>query len=271
MPRLVVSLATILVLITLASSIQAAPQTAVSLQPTDDAYADIAYPTTNFDGGALNVALSNNPAPPPATTVTKRVFLKFSLSGVGFSIVQARLSLSALSGTACGGPPDAVNVAVYSVADDSWTETGLNWNNQPATGSLLATLDEGVLGGSGYHHWTDTGTGSLAAWLRSQQGGGDNVATLALEITGAGATTGAFFEDREGTGGSLGCPGGGKLPTLQLADTTGPLVVTLSAFRATAGSANWLAWGAVGLLVVAASGLALRQRVEKPGTRRHEG
>jgi hypothetical protein len=164
-----------------------------------------------------------------------------------------------------------VNVAVYAVAGDTWTETGLNWNNQPATGSLLATLDEGVLGGSGYHHWTDTGTGSLAAWLRSQQGGGDNVATLALEITGAGATTGAFFEDREGTGGSLGCPGGGKLPTLQLADTTGPLVVTLSAFRATAGSANWLAWGAVGLLVVAASGLALRQRVEKPGTRRHEG
>jgi hypothetical protein len=230
-----VSLATILVLVTLTGSIHAAPQTAVSLQPTDDAYVDIAYSTTNFDGGALNVALSNNPAPPPAATVTKRVFLKFSLSGVGFSIVQARLSLSALSGTACGGPPDAVNVAVYSVADDSWTETGLNWNNQPAIGSLLATLDEGVLGGSGYYHWTDTGTGSFASWLRSQQAanGGDGTATLALEITGTTATTGALFEDREGTGGSLGCPGGGSLPVLRVADAEGPLAVRLERFAAT--------------------------------------
>jgi hypothetical protein len=205
----------------------AAPQATVTLAPSDDAYVDIARPTTNLDGGGLNVALSNNPEPPPPATVSKRVFLKFSLAGVSFAIAQARLSLSALSDTACGGPPDAVNVAVLAVENDAWTETSLKWSNQPAAGAQLDTLDSGAVSGPGYHTWTDAGADGLAAWLRSQQtlNGGDNVASLALVITGTTATTGVIFEDREGVGGSLGCTGGGLLPVLIVATSAAPLAI----------------------------------------------
>jgi len=204
-----------------------APQATVTLAPSDDAYVDIARPGVNLDGGGLNVALSNNPEPPPPATVSKRVLLKFSLAGVSFAIAQARLSLSALSDTACGGPPDAVNVAVMAVENDAWTETSLKWNNQPAAGAQLDTVDGGVIGGPGYHTWTDAGSDGLAAWLRSQQAinGGDNVASLALVITGTAATTSVIFEDREGVGGSLGCAGGGLLPTLVVATSSAPMAI----------------------------------------------
>jgi hypothetical protein len=204
-----------------------APQATITLSPSDDAYVDIALPAVNFDGGGLNVALSNNPEPPPPATVSKRVFLKFSLAGVSFAIAQARLSLSALSDTACGGPPDAVNVAVLAVENDAWTETSLKWSNQPAAGAQLDTLDGGIITGPGYQRWIDAGSDGLAAWLRSQQAlsGGDNVASLALVITGAAATTSVIFEAREGVGGSLGCAGGGLLPTLVVATASAPMAI----------------------------------------------
>ena len=244
MRRFVIPLVAVLLIVSLAGPIHAAPQAAALLSPSDDAYVDLANSTANFDGGALNVALSSN-APSPGATVTKRVFLKFSLSGVGFGITQARLNLSALSDTACGGTPDPVNVAILAVNDDTWSETGLNWSNQPATGDQLDTLDGGAVSGSGYQHWTNTGSDSLATWLNSQQAanGGDGVASLALIITGTTATTSVIFEDREGVGGTLGCAGGGLLPVLQLADVGGPLAVTLVGFAATsAGQSVHLEW-----------------------------
>jgi hypothetical protein len=248
MRHLLISLAASLLLVTLTGSIHAAPQATATLSPSDDAYVDIARPAANLDGGGLNVALSNNPEPPPPATITKRVFLKFSLAGVSFSIAQARLSLSALSDTACGGAPSAVNVAILAVDDDAWTETGLTWNNQPTAGAQLDTLDGGAVGGSGYQYWTDTGSDGFATWLRSQQAanGGDNVASLALVITGTTATTSVIFEDREGIGGSLGCAGGGLLPALKVADAGTPLAVALESFTAVAASRFvYLQWATV--------------------------
>jgi len=244
MRHLFISLIAVVLLVTLTGSIHAAPQATATLSPSDDVYTDIARQSTNLDGGGLNVALSSN-APSPGATVTKRVFLKFSLSGVSFTIGQARLSLSALSDTACGGAPDAVNVAVLAVNDDTWTETGLTWSNQPATGAQLDTLDGGAVSGAGYQYWTDTGSDGFATWLRSQQAanGGDNVASLALVITSTTATTSVIFEDREGVGGSLGCAGGGLLPSLKVADAETPLAVALESFGAVAaGRAVHLDW-----------------------------
>jgi unsaturated chondroitin disaccharide hydrolase len=65
----------------------------------------------------------------------RRTFLRFDLSSItGTSISQAALKLyvtSLVDGTA--------PIAVFAVPSNSWTETGITWNNQPAFGSLLVS------------------------------------------------------------------------------------------------------------------------------------
>ena len=70
-----------------------------------------------------------------AQTRDSRSFLKFDLSGFDsrVTITSAKLHLYAENGNA------GMNLGLYEVADDTWTETGLTWNNQPGSGGLLST------------------------------------------------------------------------------------------------------------------------------------
>lgn len=90
---------------------------------TADSYVNVAKPAANY--GANSTILVDG-----STGPTYEGYLKFNVSGVTGPVQSAVLRVYATSG--------AVNsVAVYG-AGNSWTETGLTWNNKPArtTGAL---------------------------------------------------------------------------------------------------------------------------------------
>jgi len=104
-----------------ARSVQAAVETMVALEGN---YTTERYPQTT----------------PPATGkilyfgdigARKQAYLKFDLRGTQV----ARVSNAVLRFR----PRSNVVCAIHSVADDSWSETALTWNNQPALGITLAT------------------------------------------------------------------------------------------------------------------------------------
>ncbi|MEM9488462.1 MAG: DNRLRE domain-containing protein, partial [Myxococcota bacterium] len=96
------------------------------LTPTDDSYVDSAAAGSNF--GGLGVAKGDDNR--------RRWLLQFDLNAIsGTSAQRAVLSVySVASGDDC---------TLYRVADDSWDEMTVTWNNQPALGSSLATDIEG--------------------------------------------------------------------------------------------------------------------------------
>lgn len=64
----------------------------------------------------------------------RQAYLKFDISNL-VDIASAKLRLTVNLNTA-----DSVQMAVYGVNDTSWSETGVTWNNKPATtGGALAT------------------------------------------------------------------------------------------------------------------------------------
>ena len=102
-----------------------------SLAPIADSYVrDNTYAGTNF-GTATSIFAKQT----TGAGFTRRSFLKFDLSGVSSSsLTKATLQVTV---TAVDAPPGPVKV--YSVTDDSWTETGITWNNQPAKVTLLSS------------------------------------------------------------------------------------------------------------------------------------
>jgi hypothetical protein len=234
-------LACILALLLLANSlpatptIRAAPAQRIILDATQDTYTDINRPATNRDGWLLTAA--NSPGPPEEPDVTtKAIFLAFDLSGLGFQIKSAVLSLSTLT---CDGlvPVDAVDVTVYGVDNAAtWAEETLTWDSQPEISTTaLASLDAGgtIYDRSQTYTWTDTRQGDFATWLESQRGANDGSATLVLAIKKADdpGLADVYFEDREGTGAAYGCADSLGGPTLEVSSFKGgygiylPLVV----------------------------------------------
>jgi len=86
----------------------------------------------------------------------RRAFLKFSLSSISSAedIVSVKLFLfkNSYYPPAWGG---VGNVEAREVADDSWTEENITWNNQVAYGSLLDTVNI-VFGSSQWYSWDVT-------------------------------------------------------------------------------------------------------------------
>jgi hypothetical protein len=104
--------------------------------------------------------------PVSGTGFNRNSFLKFDLGGVsGSSVSAATLQMTVTAIDKPSGP-----IKVYSVTDDSWTENGISWNNQPARVALLASA-------------TVTGPGvvslDVTAFVNSQLAG-DRKASLVL-------------------------------------------------------------------------------------------
>jgi 2',3'-cyclic-nucleotide 2'-phosphodiesterase (5'-nucleotidase family) len=121
----------------------------------------------------------------------ERAWLKFDLSALpaGATITSASLEMTAWK--AQGGD---LAVSAHASSDDSWTEGGLNWNNQPAIGSQLdtTTLTSGV---TGLYTWDVTS-------LVQSEYAGDQTATLLLKADAEGsasAKTYAFDSKEWGT------------------------------------------------------------------------
>jgi hypothetical protein len=99
--------------------------TTTTLSATADAYVrDGTNAATNF-GTDVTLAVKN--ATGIAVGNSRRSFLKFSISGITGTITSAKLRVFGSNASGVANTDSA-----YSVTDNSWTETGITWNNQPA-------------------------------------------------------------------------------------------------------------------------------------------
>jgi hypothetical protein len=102
----------------------ATPQVIV-IAPGADARTDSGSPNTNY-GASTFLRLRTG-------TPSNRSYLKFVVSGVSGQVQSATLRLYVYDGGDDGG-------GAYTVSN-SWTETGITWNNAPAiSGSPLDTV-----------------------------------------------------------------------------------------------------------------------------------
>jgi hypothetical protein len=177
--------------------------------PTDDAYASSSEPAQTHDDDRLGVQASNLGSCSP----TGIAYLKFD---AGFS---GSLSRAALWMYNTLPSSTATVLGVHAVADDSWVESTLTWNNAPPLGALLASAIPPASAG-----WMEFSSPGLTAYMVGEQGG-DGIASLAVQVdTCSGDLVDVnVFEDRENTGGS------GELPYLLLESVTAVELVSLTA------------------------------------------
>lgn len=103
------------------------PPGAKVVSPATDSYVrDGTYANTNY-GTATVLAVKNG----ATTGANKESYLKFDLNNLGLTgCSDAKLKIY------CTYADADTPVQAYSVSDDSWSETGITWNNKPATGTV---------------------------------------------------------------------------------------------------------------------------------------
>ena len=100
----------------------------------------------------------------------RRAFLKFDISSIT-NINSVKLQLFGnLSATASSN----VSAGVFAVADTSWSETGITFNNQPTIGAQLATAT--ILDTTPRLYTWD-----ITAYVKAQKAAGHNIITLAIK------------------------------------------------------------------------------------------
>ena len=153
-----------------------------TLEAAADAYVrDGTYANTNFATGNLMVKKDSG------TGYNREAFLKFDLSGIAAPIASAVLCLTPATVGA------TTENQLFFVADDSWTETGLTWNNRPTGGSLAASwqpVAEEPL-------WIDVSE------LARQQAAGDGLLSLKIVSTIAGSDLWTQYASRENASAEL--------------------------------------------------------------------
>jgi PKD repeat protein len=139
-----------------------------------DAYVNSATPASNF-GTRTTLRVRN----PGATGDWHTSYLRFSLTDLVTEVVEARLRLFVVDAGNNGGN-------VYTVIDNTWTETGITWDNAPPADTLLANTGPAPLGA-----WVDVDLPpeTFAAGNRSY--------TLALRSDDPTDGT-TFYSSREG-------------------------------------------------------------------------
>ncbi|MDP3393051.1 polysaccharide lyase family 8 super-sandwich domain-containing protein [Sediminibacterium sp.] len=147
-----------------------------------DAYVrDGSFANTNFATGGLVV--KND-----AVGFARRSFLQFDLSGYNRGFDSASLRVRVVS---AGATIASTTWEFFAVPDNSWTETGITWNNQPPAGSnLLARVQGKAAGTFIYVPVTETVRQALL---------GNKKLSIRITSTTLGSTTDATFSSREGT------------------------------------------------------------------------
>lgn len=150
------------------------------LSPEADAFVrDGTYATTNYGTSpTLDVKAD-------ATSYRREAYLRFDLGSYLTPVTSARLKLVVVAtGTS------AAAGALSFVATDTWTETGLIWNNKPASSTVLST-------------WTPPVTGEIleidvTAQVNTEIAG-DKKLSLKVTNTTSGSPTNVSYGSRENT------------------------------------------------------------------------
>jgi hypothetical protein len=139
-----------------------APQTPVTLSPTDDTYASSSQPSTNYGSNtALRVSSS------------QRSYLKFDLTSAPSTVGQAKLRVT------CSGKSGSPNVTVSGLGD-AWAQGSLTWSNAPAPGAPLNVF---VVNSTGPNYYEI----DVTAYIEAEKAG-DGFASFVLTTTASSAT-----------------------------------------------------------------------------------
>ncbi|RTL32544.1 MAG: bifunctional metallophosphatase/5'-nucleotidase [Burkholderiales bacterium] len=202
------------------------------LSPVADAQVASGKPTTNFGTGTNMYVQSSS------TSIygDERSWVKFDLSSLpaGLTVNSASLQLWDWKSTGAALP-----VEVRTGTSDSWTETGLTWNTQPAYGAALDMVTLAATATDLYYSWN---VGNAVA----QEYAGDKTLSLLVKAVTEGsgdATAPSYsFDTRE-----YGANG----PVLQIQAQAG--VASLRFFyRYSADNASWGPWTQYGSALTAA-------------------
>jgi ELWxxDGT repeat protein len=139
-----------------------------TLASTADAYVRASNANSNF-GTATTLTVQQV----SSNSNIRWTYLKFDTSSVA-TITNAKVriygAVSAITST-------AINTAIYPVSNTTWTETGITWNNKPATGATaLASVP--IVNNSTSSRWYEL---DVTAYLQAEKAAGRNVVTLALK------------------------------------------------------------------------------------------
>ena len=159
--------------------------TQVTVNPIADAYVeDGTNAATNFGTVTpLLVKTANQ------TGQRRYAYLKFDLTPVARSITTVKLRIFA-SLSAAG----SVGTSAYSVADTTWGETSINWNNKP---NRTAITGANATVTTTTNAWYDI---DVTTYVKAEKAAGRDIVSLALQ-NGSNSTPNIFLNSREaGTG-----------------------------------------------------------------------
>ncbi|WP_308258283.1 CBM96 family carbohydrate-binding protein [Saccharothrix obliqua] len=162
--------ATALSIVVTSDGLPAAAAATTTFTPSADTYVDNSATGTNY-GASGQLGVDDSPV--------KRLFLRFTVSGVPGSVTAAKLRLHTDDVSGAQSPSGGTFKAV---SDTTWSETGVTWNNQPAIDG--PTL--GSLGAVSRNAWYEVDVTSYVT------GNG----TFGFGVTSS-STDGADFDSRE--------------------------------------------------------------------------
>jgi len=167
----------------------AAPPLVVELPAVADTYIEGGTPADTNYGTVNTIRLKRASGP----STTRHGLLRFNLSALGDDIpLGARLVLHAQRELATYA---GWQISVRTVASSpAWTETGVNWNNAPAFGTVLATFSPSPSGVD----VIDLTTPFLQAW-----GAGRTTVDIALVVEAQPDTNIHYYHSREQADASL--------------------------------------------------------------------